>query len=82
MQYGEQELQLPLIIVGGKGLSVFERDWLARIQLDWKKIHTIRGSTLTNVLDQHARVFQEGLGTLKGYEVQLHVDPEATPKIC
>ena len=35
VQYGEQELQLPLIVVGGP--SLFGRDWLARIQLDWKK---------------------------------------------
>ena len=82
VQYGEQELQLPLIVVGGKGPSLFGRDWLARIQLDWKKFHTIQGSTLTSVLDQHAHVFQEGLGTLKGYEAQLHVNPEAMPKFC
>ena len=73
VQYGEQELKLPLIVVGGKGPSLFGRDWLSKIQLDWKKIHTIQGSTLTSVLDWHARVFQEGLGTLKGYEAQLHV---------
>ena len=82
VQYGEQELRLPLIVVGGKGPSLFGRDWLTRIQLDWKKIHTIQGSTLTSVLDRHARVFQEGLGTLIGYEAQLHVDPETTPKFC
>ena len=82
VQYGEQELRLPLIVVGGKGPSLFGRDWLTRIQLDWKKIHTIQGSTLSSVLDRHARVFQEGLGTLIGYEAQLHVDPEATPKFC
>ena len=82
VQYGEQELQLPLIVVGGKGPSLFGRDWLARIQLDWKKFHTIQESTLTSVLDQHAHVFQEGLGTLKGYEAQLHVNPEAMPKFC
>ena len=34
------------------------------------------------MLDCHARVFQEGLGTLKGYEAQLHVDPQATSKFC
>ena len=82
VQYGEQELRLPLIVVGGKGPSLFGRDWLARIQLDWKKFHTIQGSTLTSVLDQHAHVFQEGLGTLKGYEGQLHVNLEAMPKFC
>ena len=44
VQYGEQELQYPLIIVGGKGPSLFGRDWLARSQLNWKKINTIQGS--------------------------------------
>ena len=46
VQYGEQELKLPLILAGGKGPSLFGRGWLSRIQLDWKKIHTIQGSTL------------------------------------
>ena len=82
VQYGEQELQLLLIVVAGKGPNLFGRDWLARIQLDWKKIHTIQGSTLTSVLDRHAHVFQEGLGTLKGYEGQLHVNLETMPKFC
>ena len=31
---------------------------LLRYQLDWKKIQTIQGSTLTSVLYWHAHVFQ------------------------
>jgi len=27
-------------------------------------------------------VFQEGLGTLVGYQAQIQVDPTATPKFC
>ena len=27
-------------------------------------------------------VFQEGLGTLRGYSANIHVDPSAMPKFC
>ena len=27
-------------------------------------------------------MFQEGLGTLRGYSAKIHVDPSARPKFC
>ncbi|KAL9987157.1 hypothetical protein ACROYT_G001414 [Oculina patagonica] len=35
---------------------------------------------LQKILDAHKNVFGEGLGTLKGTEAKIYVDPEATPK--
>ena len=37
---------------------------------------------ITEVLNHHAHVFQETLGTLQGYEAQLYVDPQAKPRYC
>ena len=36
VQYQEQQAKLPLIVVEGKGASLFGRDWLSAICLDWK----------------------------------------------
>ena len=82
IQYNEQSVQLPLIVVEGNGPSLFGRDWLAHIQLDWKKIHSIQRCGVEEVLKRHSHVFTESLGTLRGYEAQLYVDPQAKPKYC
>ena len=82
IQYNKQSVQLPLIVVEGNGPSLFGRDWLAHIQLDWKKIHSIQRCGAEKVLKCHFHVFTESLGTLWGYEAQLYVDPQAKPKYC
>ncbi len=79
---GKQAAQLPLIVLSGDGPSLFGRNWLESIQLDWKQIHQVQGSTLQEVLGRHQDVFQEGLGTMKGYEAKIYVDPEARPRFC
>ena len=33
-------------------------------------------------LYRHKALFQDGLGTMQGYEASLHVDPQAVPKYC
>ena len=82
VQYNEQTVNLPLIVVKGNGQSLFGRDWLARIRLDWQRIHSILKCGITEVLNHHSHVFQEILGTLQGYEAQLYVDPQAKPRYC
>ena len=42
IQYNEQKVWFPLIVVKGNGPTLFGTDWLAHIQLDWKKIHSIQ----------------------------------------
>ena len=65
---------MPLLIVGGSGPTLFGRDWLSHIQLNWREIH------YESVLARYPSVFKEGLGTLKGFQAKLHVDPHATPQ--
>ena len=38
VNYGSQSHKLPLLVVAGKGPSLFGRDWLQHIQLNWKTI--------------------------------------------
>ena len=45
-------------------------------------IHQLRGGSLQELLERHGEVFQAELGTLRGYEAKIHVDPGAKPRFC
>ena len=38
VSYRDKNAELPLLVIEGSGPSLFGRDWLARIKLDWKAI--------------------------------------------
>ena len=67
-----------LLVIDRDGPSLLGRNWLACFQLDWKAIHTIQHMTLNNLLSKYKSVFLPGLGTLKGLEAKIHVDPNVT----
>ena len=71
-----------LVVVKGHGPNLFGRDWLKAFKLDWPSIHSLQESPIDNILAQHKSVFEEGLGTLTGYQAQIVMDPGATPKFC
>ena len=78
--YGQQEAKLTLLVVHGKGPSLLGRDWLQSLQLNWQEIHSLYSCSLLEVLDKHAEIFKEGLGTLKGYQAKIYIDHDATPR--
>ena len=82
VSYDTQVHTLPLLIVEGSGPSLVGWDWLAHLRLDWKSIHQVREDSLNSLLCRHKPLFQDGLGTMQGYEASLHVDPQAVPKYC
>ena len=51
-----QVANLPLLLVKGEGPSLFERNWLNNIRLDWHKIYTMHSSPLQVTLQKHAAV--------------------------
>ena len=71
---------MPLLIVQGLGPSLFGRNWLKEIILDWNEIHHVCSDSLQVVWDKYPSVFQEGLGMLKGFQTKIHVDPHAKPR--
>ena len=77
---GQTAVNVPLIVVEGSGPSLLGRNWLSLIRLDWKQIHHVHSNSLQAVLDRHPAVFQEGLGTMKGFKARIHVEPNATPR--
>ena len=60
--------------------TLFGRDWLSHFTLNSKKIHLLQRSSVADVLKRHSTVFNAELGTLKGYEAKLHVDPAVNPR--
>ena len=44
LKYQDQSATLPLLVVEGSGPSLFGRDWLTQVKLDWKKICSIHVS--------------------------------------
>lgn len=78
-EYGEEKHRLPLIVVEGSGPSLFGRNWLDQIRLDWGSIKSIR-SQLDELLSKHQVVFKRELGTLKGMQAGLELKPGTKPR--
>ena len=80
VQSQEQEAQLPLVVVKGNSPTLLGRNWLRKFRLNWQEISSIQANqSLESLLEQHKRVFNVELGTLKDMKAKLHVDPEAKP---
>jgi hypothetical protein len=86
-------MSLPLVVVDGSGPSLFGRDWLAKIKVDWKRIFNVSvltipklSATVTNrlhaTIQSYSEVFKQGLGTIKGINAKLEVMNDAHPKFC
>ena len=80
--YEGQTETLPLVEVKGEGPTLRERNWLSKIRLNWSQINYTTRPALQELLTKYSEVFQDGLGSLKGYEVRIEVYPNATPRFC
>ena len=73
-----QNATLPLVVVKGQGSSLFGRNWLQHIRLNWSSINNIPvKSSVQGLLKKHSRLFREELGTLKGAKAKIIVPPNA-----
>ena len=43
-------------------------------------MHQVQSESLKAVLDKYPSFFQDGLGTMRGFEVKVYVGPEAKAK--
>ena len=74
VQYKDQTKVLNLLVVEGDDPSLLGRDWLKHIQLNWKQITTIVQEThitLNALLQTHAELFKDELGTANSFQVHL-----------
>ena len=77
--YENQTAKVPLQIVKGQGPSLFGRNWLRDIKLNWGSIKKI-SNDLDNMLSKHQAVFKDELGTMQGVKAKLFVKPDSRPK--
>ena len=76
--YEQQRIDLPLIvIVGQKQPALFGRNWLAAIKLNWIELHKIQSNKLQEPLQKHTALFEQNIGTIKGYKADVRLIPEA-----
>ena len=82
VQHNGQSATLPLLVVETDGVTLLGRNWLEKLQMNWKSILHVRNTQpmLDKVLSRHQEVFSSELGKLKGHKAKIYVDPEATPK--
>lgn len=79
--YEGGKYSLPLLVVKEEGPALLGRNWLEEIKINWPRIKqlTTHDKRLEEILQKHAPLFGEGLGTLQGTKARIHVDPTATP---
>ena len=82
VEYSGQTHKLVLLVVKGSGPTLFGRDWMHVIRLDWQQINYASSSGLQELLNKHADVFQDGLGTFEGRKARIEVEPDAKPRYC
>ena len=85
VSYKHQTAKLTLVVVEGNGPSLFGRDWLQHINLDWKSLNMVQSQptdppTLTAVLNRHKVIFSDELGVIRGTSAKLYVDPQTRPR--
>ena len=83
VKYGVQEAKLVLVVVGGNGPSLFGRNWLKYLRLDWRNIAVVRAvqqKSLSMLLKQHQQLFTDELGKVEPYKATLQVQPDAIPR--
>ncbi len=73
---------MQLVVVDGDSVSLFGRNWLRHIRLEWADIKAVGDGDQLSVLEENVDVFRKGLGRLKDYEASIHVDPQAQPRFC
>lgn len=80
--YELQSQSLELVVVKGEGASLFGRNWLQHIRLNWNTIHLLDQTdpSLQVLLKKHSSLFREQLGTLKDASAKLFVPLQAQPR--
>ena len=88
IHYGDQHLELPVVVVDTTGPNLLGRDWMNFVRLDWQTIKQVRadpgrGPMLGEKLKgKYSDVFSDELGCLKDVEVKFEVQTDVAPRFC
>ena len=70
--YEHQKVTLPLV---RDGPPLFGKNWFSVIKLNWSHVHYLRALGVQDI--KYEEVFGKELGTFKGPDVTISVDPDA-----
>lgn len=85
VEYKNQKRNLKLYIVKQNLDTIFGREWLYEINVDWAAIKSIRTSgtvDLNRLLKDYEQLFDDELGEINNYQVKLELKPDIAPKFC
>ena len=97
VKYENQSHNLPLYVVVGDKPALFGRDWLAKMQIDWKRIFRVQQTAypspdtgtqgtpakdITGTKEQYATVFSDKGGPIKEFAAHIYVAEIANPVFC
>ena len=78
----EEPVKLPGTIVAHKGPNVLGRDWLAKLELDWKQIFMVsKNQTLEEILEDNKQVFRDELGCISSVKAKIYIDEQECQNI-
>ncbi|XP_048247554.1 uncharacterized protein K02A2.6-like [Haliotis rufescens] len=80
VNYGKQSAELPVIVVKGRRVNLFGRDWLRHVRLDWGTILRVDCDDVQSILNSHSDVFKEELGELKDTKVKINISIPSQPR--
>ena len=67
-------------MIKGTGSTLFGREWLHAIHLNWSLLHLETQSGFRDVLDRHAPVFFDELGRLLNIKARIQLKEEPKPR--
>ena len=72
---------MPLIVAESKGPALLGRNWLAKIQVDWKFIKSLRGNKpIDSLIQKYSCLFDGQLGKVRDISVKLELKDGANPR--
>ena len=79
--YKGQTCKLPLLVAQGKRTSLFGRNWMQDIRLDWSEILHIetKHTQLQPLLDKYKHVFSSEYGEIKKFKAHVTLKDNAYP---
>ena len=81
-KYNGQEFQLPILVAEGKRTSLFGRNLMERIKLNWEEILHIErkcGRSLERLLKQYNTVFADGHGEMTPFKAHITLKDDVAP---
>jgi len=79
IEYNEQTACLPLLVVAGDGPTLWGRNCLTKIRLNWGIVKQVHNG-VESLLHKYSDVFRNELGTLRDIKVKLVIPENTTPR--